>query len=74
MLVCFGVLLGGLGLVLNVLECSFFLNLVETLRRYAGRGFMVSGYVELILTKMRNRSDATPVDVLCVRVVFEWLS
>ena len=41
--VCFGVLLGGLGLVLNALECSFFLNLVETLRRYAGPGFIGFG-------------------------------
>ena len=67
-------LLGGPGLLLCSLVCCFVLNVAETLRRYAGRGFMVSGYVELILTKMRNRSDATPVDVLCVRVVFEWLS
>ena len=41
--VCFGVLLGGLGLFLNALESSFVLNLAETLRRYAGRGCMGSG-------------------------------
>ena len=39
----FGMLLDGLGLVLNALEFSFFLNLAETLRRYAGRGFIGFG-------------------------------
>ena len=39
----FGSFLGGLGLVLNALECSFFLNLAETLRRYAGGGFIGFG-------------------------------
>jgi hypothetical protein len=37
------VLLGGLGLVLNALECCFVLNLAETLRRYACPYFMGFG-------------------------------
>ena len=62
--VCFGVLFGGLGLVWNALECILFWICLKRSDATLVEVLWVSGYVELVLTKMRNRSAAMPVDVL----------